>query len=100
MKRMVVDSVRVEARRQNITVESLSRDRVCRATLSLLWEFPGGPMVRTWRFHCCGTGSIPGRGTKIPQAGQKKIFFTVLHVSESDCALHMYLLGLQINFTE
>ena len=23
-------------------------------------------MVRTWRFHCCGPGSIPGQGTKIP----------------------------------
>ena len=32
-------------------------------------------MVRTWRFHCCGLGSVPGQGTKIPQAtqhGQKK----------------------------
>ena len=32
-------------------------------------------MVRTWRFHCHGPGSIPGWGTKIPQAtghGQKK----------------------------
>ena len=31
-----------------------------------LKEFPGGPMVRTPRFHC--PGLIPGRGTKIPQA--------------------------------
>ena len=23
-------------------------------------------MVRTWCFHCCGPGSIPGQGTKIP----------------------------------
>ena len=32
-------------------------------------------MVRTLHFHCRGPGSIPGRGTKIPQAtwdGQKK----------------------------
>ena len=38
------------------------------------WEFPGGPVVRTRRFHCSGLGSIPGQGTKIPQAmwlGQK-----------------------------
>ena len=34
------------------------------------WEFPGGPVVRTRRFHCCGRGSIPGQGTKIPQATQ------------------------------
>ena len=32
-------------------------------------EFPGGPVVRTRRFHCHGLGSIPGWGTKIPQAG-------------------------------
>ena len=32
-------------------------------------EFPGGPVVSTRRFHCRGPGcSIPGRGTKIPQA--------------------------------
>ena len=40
-----------------------------------LWEFPGGPAVRSWRFHCRDPGSIPGQGTKIPQAtwhGQKK----------------------------
>ena len=29
-------------------------------------EFPGGPVVRTRRFHCRGPGSIPGQGTKIP----------------------------------
>ena len=38
-------------------------------------EFPGSPVVRTQRVHCWGPGSIPGQGTKIPQAawhGQKK----------------------------
>ena len=38
-------------------------------------EFPGGPVVKTQRFHCHSPDSIPGRGTKIPQAvqcGQKK----------------------------
>ena len=34
------------------------------------WEFPGGPVVRTWRFYCWGPGSIPGWGTKILQAMQ------------------------------
>ena len=37
-------------------------------------EFPGGPVVRIWHFHCWGPGSIPGQGTKISQAtrhGQK-----------------------------
>ena len=31
-------------------------------------EFPSGSVVRTQRFHCQGLGSIPGQGTKIPQA--------------------------------
>ena len=31
-------------------------------------EVPGGPVVRTWCFHCQGPDSIPGRGSKIPQA--------------------------------
>ena len=30
----------------------------------------GGPVLRTWHFRCCGPlSSIPGQGTKIPQAG-------------------------------
>ena len=33
-------------------------------------EFPGGPVVRIPGFHCQGPGSIPGRGTEIPQAMQ------------------------------
>ena len=33
-------------------------------------EFPGSPVVRTWSFHCSGPCSIPGWGTKIPQAEQ------------------------------
>ena len=40
-----------------------------------LREFPGGPAVRTWRFTAIALGSIPGWGTKIPEAtwsGQKK----------------------------
>ena len=38
-------------------------------------EFPHSPVVRTWHFHFHGLSSIPGWGTKIPQAawrGQKK----------------------------
>ena len=31
-------------------------------------EFPGGPVVMTWCFHCRGPGSIPGQGTEIPEA--------------------------------
>ena len=32
------------------------------------WEFPGGPVVRTQRFHCRSPGSIAGQGNEIPQA--------------------------------
>ena len=31
-------------------------------------EFPDGPVVRTWRFHCHDLSSTPGRGTEILQA--------------------------------
>ena len=38
-------------------------------------EFPGSPMVRTPSFHFWVPRSIPGQGTKVPQAalwcGQK-----------------------------
>ena len=34
------------------------------------WEFPGGPVARTWHSHHGGLGSTPGWGTKIPQAAQ------------------------------
>lgn len=32
-----------------------------------LQEFPGGPVVKTWRFQYSGLGLIPGRGAKILQ---------------------------------
>ena len=38
-------------------------------------EFPSGPVVRIWHFHCQGPGLIPGWGTNIPYTmwlGQKK----------------------------
>ena len=47
----------------------------CIFKMEALWELPGGPVVRTRRFHFRGPGSVPGWGTKIPQAaqcGQKK----------------------------
>ena len=31
-------------------------------------NFPGSPLVRTCAFTVKGAGSIPGQGTKIPQA--------------------------------
>ena len=38
------------------------------------WEFPGSPVVKIQCFHCCGLGSAPGEGIKIPQAllGEKE----------------------------
>ena len=47
----------------------------CHIKTNHIRELPGGPVVRTWCFHCWGPGSIPGQGTKILQAmwhGQKK----------------------------
>ena len=35
-----------------------------------VWEFPDGLVVRILGFHYRGQGSIPGQGTKIPQAVQ------------------------------
>ena len=31
-------------------------------------EFPGGPVARTWHFHCFGLGSISDQETYILQA--------------------------------
>ena len=39
------------------------------------WEFPGDPVIKTRGFPAVDAGSIPGQGTKIPQAvwwGKKK----------------------------
>ena len=44
-------------------------------------DFPGSPVVKTSCFHCRGTDSIPGQGTKIPQTtecGKKKKSMSVL----------------------
>ena len=38
-----------------------------------VWEFPGGPVVKTQHFHCWGQGLIPGWGT-MPGDEAKKIF--------------------------
>ena len=37
-----------------------------------MWDFPGGPVVKTLPSNAGGAGSIPGRGTKIPHASQPK----------------------------
>ena len=37
---------------------------------NLIRDFSGCPVVRTPHSHCLGPGSIPGQGTRIPQAMQ------------------------------
>ena len=36
------------------------------------WNFPGSPVVKTPPSNAEGTGSIPGRGAKIPHASKVK----------------------------
>lgn len=43
--------------------------------------FPGGPVVKTLCFHCRGTGSIPGQGTKIPHTVQDTHTHTHMHTN-------------------
>ena len=38
--------------------------------ITILREFPGGPVVRTWRFQYWDLDSIPGLGTKVLQVAQ------------------------------
>ena len=54
-----------------LSPQSLEQDLAhskCSINSGGVGEFPGGPVVRTQRFHCRGAGSIPCRGTKIPKA--------------------------------
>ena len=37
----------------------------------MVWDFPGGPVVKTPHSQCRGAGLIPGQGTKIPHASQR-----------------------------
>ena len=37
-----------------------------------LWDFPGGPVVKTPPSSAGGVGSIPGRGAKISHASRPK----------------------------
>ena len=50
------------------------KETVVQKRENVSWEFPGGPVVRTWCSHCQALSSILDWGTKIPQAmwhGQK-----------------------------
>ena len=35
---------------------------------NIIWDFPGGPVVKNLPSNAGDPGSIPGRGTKIPLA--------------------------------
>ena len=37
-----------------------------------LWDFPGSPVVRTSPSSAGDSGSVPGQGTKIPNASWSK----------------------------
>ena len=52
------------------------------------WEFPGGPVVKTWVFHCHGWSLVLGLGTKILQAmwGKKRKNRCIAHSSVSASA--------------
>ena len=39
---------------------------------SIVWDFPGGPMVKTSPCNAEGAGSVPGQGTKIPHDWRSK----------------------------
>ena len=40
----------------------------CLIKIMCVWDFPGGPVVKTPRFHCWGHGFDPWSGTKSPHA--------------------------------
>ena len=51
-----------------------------------LKRFPGGPVVKTLHSNAGGTGSIPGRGTKIPHARQCSQKREKIHKDYNLCA--------------
>ena len=59
---------------------SLFTDQLqCLVKRFTVWGIPGGPVVKTWHFHCHDQGSISDWRTKIPEAMQlekkkKKIY--------------------------
>ena len=50
-----------------------ARETIRRVPKKTNRQLPGGAVVRTLCLHSCGTGSIPGRGTEIPQGHAAKI---------------------------
>ena len=50
----------------------IQRKEICSVKKLVRQEFPGSPVVSTGHLNRVGIGSIPGPGTKIPQAAQPK----------------------------
>ena len=61
-------------------------------------EFPGFPVVRTQCIHCQEPNSIPGQGTKIPQAPQHCQIN--LHRPGSNDLLHTFIGTLKMKITD
>ena len=51
-------------------------NHICTFKFNSSWEFLGGPVVMTWRFHC----SVPGWGTKILQAPWHGLTHSHIHM--------------------
>ena len=72
------------------------------------WEFLGGSVVRTQHFHCCGPGSIPGRGTKDPTSHKARppknyvpllfFFITLFNISSKHFSI-LYLRVISLTST-
>lgn len=59
----------------NLSLVTIERLMYVSIKILHYWEFPGDPVIKTWGFPAEDPGSIPGQGTKIPQAvwwGKKK----------------------------
>ena len=56
----------------------------CKERKSVSELFPGDLVVRipVFHVHCCGPGSIPARGTEIPQAAQHLRITNILGTRE------------------
>ena len=66
-ERMTANGYQVRFEDEKSVLELCCCDRCTTLTiLKITREFLGSPVVRTWHFPCLG--SIPGQGTKIPQA--------------------------------
>ena len=63
--------------------------------ISCLWEFPSGSVIQARHFHCWGTGSIPGWGTKIQHAvsyrKKKKLFMGLYSFIRLKSSMNLYL---------